>query len=129
MVGERLRRVLPDVDFVVHGLNFLISLVLVTVLFGAIYKVLPDKPVAWRDVLAGSVATALLFTIGKTVIGLYIGSSKVASSYGAAGALVVVLLWVYYSAQIFLFGAEFTKVYARRKGSHAAGGENAEHAA
>ncbi len=129
VVGERLRRVLPDVDFVVHGLNFLISLVLITVLFGAIYKVLPDKPIAWRDVLAGSIATALLFTIGKTVIGLYIGSSKVASSYGAAGALVVVLLWVYYSAQIFLFGAEFTKVYARRHGSHAAGGENAGHAA
>lgn len=129
VVGERLGHVLPDADLLVHVVNFVISLVLVAVLFGAIYKVLPDKPIAWRDVLAGSLATALLFTIGKTVIGLYIGSSKVASSYGAAGALVVVLLWVYYSAQIFLFGAEFTKVYARRHGSHAAGGENAHHAA
>lgn len=129
VVGVRLHAVLPEADLLVRGLNFLISLALITVLFGAIYKVLPDKPVAWRDVAAGSVATALLFTIGKTVIGLYIGSSKVASSYGAAGALVVVLLWVYYSAQIFLFGAEFTKTYARRHGSHAAGGENARHAA
>ena len=123
-VANQLQQVLPDVDLLLRVVNFLVSFVMITLLFSAIYKVLPDKPIAWRDVLTGAVTTALLFSIGKTVIGLYIGSSKVASSYGAAGALVVVLLWVYYSAQIFLFGAEFTKVYARRHGSHAVGGEN-----
>jgi membrane protein len=74
---------------------------LVSVLFGAIYKVLPDRHMEWRDVTIGAVVTALLFTIGKSLIGWYIGSSAVASSYGAAGALIVLLLWVYYSAQIF----------------------------
>jgi membrane protein len=82
---------------------------------------LPDKRLAWRDVLVGAVATALLFTLGKFLIGLYIGSSAIASSYGAAGALILVLLWVYYSAQIFLLGAEFTKVYASHRGSHRPG--------
>jgi membrane protein len=75
---------------------------------------LPDRPIAWRDVITGAIVTAVLFTIGKSLIGWYIGSSAVASSYGAAGALIVLLLWVYYSAQIFLLGAEFTKVYANR---------------
>jgi membrane protein len=78
---------------------------------------LPDTPLKWRDVIAGAVITAALFTIGKSLIGWYIGSSAVASSYGAAGALIVLLLWVYYSAQIFLLGAEFTKVFANRHGS------------
>lgn len=98
-------------------LNFTISFALLTALFAAIYKVLPDRPLAWSDVTIGAVATALLFTLGKTLIGLYIGSSAMASSYGAAGALIIILLWVYYSAQIFLLGAEFTKVYARHFGS------------
>jgi membrane protein len=82
------------------------------VLFAAIYKVLPDRPIQWRDVVVGSVVTSLLFTGGKSLIGWYIGSSAVASTYGAAGALIVILLWVYYSAQIFLLGAEFTKAYS-----------------
>ena len=81
---------------------------------------LPDKKLEWRDVLIGSIFTALLYTVGKTAIAVYVGSSHVASSYGAASALVVLLLWVYYSAQIFLLGAEFTKVYAHRYGSHVA---------
>ena len=85
----------------------------------AIYKVLPDKTIDWKDVIIGAVATSFLFSIGKFLIGLYIGSSSVASSYGAAGALAVLLLWIYYSAQIFLFGAEFTKAYAETHGSHA----------
>jgi membrane protein len=89
-------------------------------LFAAIYKFLPDTSIAWRDVAIGAVATALLLTIGKSLIGLYIGSSQVASSYGAAGALIVILLWVYYSAQIFLLGAEFTKCYAHGHGSKSA---------
>jgi membrane protein len=100
-------------------LNFVLSFGLISVLFAAIYKFLPDKQIMWRDVGMGAITTALLFTIGKTLIGLYIGSSKVASSYGAAGALIVILLWIYYSAQIFLLGAEFTKTYAESHGSHA----------
>ena len=100
-------------------LSFVISFALIAVLFAAIYKVLPDKKIDWHDVTIGAIATSFLFTIGKSLIGLYIGSSSIASSYGAAGALAVLLLWIYYSAQIFLFGAEFTKVYAETHGSHA----------
>ena len=97
--------------------NFLISFLLISVLFAAVYKILPDRKLSYRDVAVGAVATAFLFTVGKTLIGLYIGSSNVASSYGAAGALVIVLLWIYYSSQIFLLGAEFTKVWASHHGS------------
>jgi membrane protein len=107
----------PFGALLLQAVNFLVSLALIAVLFTAIYKVLPDVALEWHDVIVGGVATAVLFTIGKTLIGLYIGSSAVASSYGAAGALIVVLLWIYYSAQIFLLGAEFTKAYARAKGS------------
>jgi membrane protein len=99
-------------------LAFLISFSFITLLFGAIYKILPDRRIEWHDVMIGAVVTALLFTIGKSLIGLYIGSSSMASSYGAAGSLIIVLLWIYYSAQIFLFGAEFTKVYSAHRGSH-----------
>ena len=98
-------------------LNFAISLLLFAVLFGAIYKVLPDRTLQWKDVVVGALMTSVLFNLGKTVIGWYLGSSAVASSYGAAGGLIVLLLWVYYSAQIFLFGAEFTKIYANAHGS------------
>jgi membrane protein len=107
----------PVGHFILQAVNFVISFALISVLFAAIYKVLPDKDLEWRDVLVGAVVTAVLFSIGKFLIGLYIGSSAVASSYGAAGALIVALLWIYYSAQIFLLGAEFTKVYARHQGS------------
>ena len=117
--AQVLQHVLPDIDVLLQLVNFLLSFAMITLLFAAIYKVLPDKSIEWYDVWIGALATAFLFTVGKTVIGLYIGSSKVASSYGAAGALVIVLLWVYYSAQIFLFGAEFTKAFAHRHGSHA----------
>jgi membrane protein len=92
-------------------LNAAISFALLTLLFAAIYKVLPDRPLHWKDVWVGATVTAALFTIGKSLIGWYIGSSAVASSYGAAGALIVVLLWVYYSSQVFLLGAEFTRAY------------------
>jgi YihY family inner membrane protein len=91
--------------------QFCKRVLLISLLFAAIYKVLPDRHLQWRDVILGAVVTAVLFTIGKALIGWYIGSSAVASSYGAAGALIVLLLWVYYSAQIFLLGAEFTKVF------------------
>lgn len=82
-----------------------------------IFKILPDRSLSWRDVGIGAAATALLFTIGKSLIGWYIGTSAIASSYGAAGALLVVLLWVYYSSEIFLLGAEFTRAYSVRLGS------------
>jgi len=112
--GNYLNSILPFGKVIAEALNVLVSLALISILVAAIYKVLPDRPIAWRDVIIGAVVTAVLFTAGKSLIGWYIGSSAVASSYGAAGALIVLLLWVYYSAQIFLFGAEFTKVYANR---------------
>lgn len=110
--GNYINAVLPFGATILAVLNGVLSLSLLTVLFAAIYKVLPDCHVDWRDVAIGAVATAILFMIGKSLIGWYIGRSGVASGYGAAGALIIVLLWVYYSAQIFLFGAEFTKAYA-----------------
>ena len=109
--------VFPSGKLILPMLNFVVSLALLAVLFAAIYKVLPDRHLQWRDVIIGAVVTAVLFTIGKSLIGWYIGSSAVASSYGAAGGLIVLLLWVYYSVQTFLLGAEFTKVYANRHGS------------
>jgi membrane protein len=111
--------VLPGWHVLLQVLNFLVSFVLIAVLFAAVYKILPDKSMEWRDVAVGAVVTTLLFDLGKLLIGLYIGSSKIASTYGGAAALVVMLLWVYYSAQIFLLGAEFTKAYAETRGSHA----------
>lgn len=95
-----------------------ISLVVITVLFAMVYKFLPATKIAWGDVFVGALATAVLFTLGKFAIGQYLGHSSVASTYGAAGSLVVLLVWVYYSAQLILFGAEFTQVYARHSGSH-----------
>jgi len=118
-LGGYLTDLFPGGKFLMLLLNSTISLVLISALFAAIYKILPDKPIAWRDVAVGSVVTAILFTIGKSLIGLYIGSSSVASSYGAAGALLIILLWVYYSVQIFLLGAEYTRAYAETHGSHA----------
>ena len=115
--GNYLDTVLPMGKLFLPALNFVVSLVLFGVLFGAIYKVLPDRSLQWNDVLTGALTTSLLFNIGKSLIGWYIGSSAIASSYGAAGGLIVLLLWVYYSVQIFLLGAEFTKIYANRHGS------------
>jgi membrane protein len=102
---------------VASALNIVFSYLVVTVMFAMIYKIMPRVRIAWRDVWTGAVITGILFTIGKYLIGLYIGKSGVTSTFGAAGSLVVVLLWVYYSAQIFLLGAEFTWVYAHRFGS------------
>ncbi len=93
-------------------MNFGISFALLTLLFALLFKVLPSATVPWRDVWLGSVITAILFSVGKFVIGLYLGNSAIASSYGAAGSLVVILVWIYYSAQILLFGAEFTRLHA-----------------
>lgn len=97
--------------------NLLVSFGLVTVIFAMIYKIMPRAHVQWRDVWIGAAVTSLLFSIGKSLIGLYIGKSGITSGFGAAGSLAVVLVWVYYSAQIFLLGAEFTWVYAHSHGS------------
>jgi membrane protein len=102
---------------ILQAANFLFAFGLVTLLFAMIYKILPSVRIAWRDVIIGALVTALLFSVGKFAIGVYLGNSAIASSYGAAGSVILVLVWVYYSAQIFLLGAEFTKVYARRYGS------------
>lgn len=104
-------------ELLAQALNFLFSFAFVTVVFALIYKIMPRVHVAWSDVWIGAAVTSLLFTLGKFLIGLYIGKSTVASGFGAAGSLAVVLVWVYYSAQIFLVGAEFTWVYAHRLGS------------
>lgn len=95
--------------------NFVVPVAIITVLFAMIYKFLPNVEIRWRDVWIGALVTSLLFSLGKFLIGLYLGKASVESSYGAAGALVVLLVWVYYSAQIFLLGAEFTKVYAQHR--------------
>ena len=107
-------------EFVLQTLNFLFSFAMVTGLFAMIYKLLPRCDIGWKDVWVGAIVTSLLFSVGKLLIGLYLGKSSVTSGFGAAGSLVVVLVWVYYSAQIFLLGAEFTKTYAYRHGSRVA---------
>ena len=115
-LGTSINARLPFGEAILSIVNFAVSLALLSVLFAAIYKVLPDRPIEWRDVTVGAVMTALLFTLGKTLIGWYLGSSAVASSYGAAGGLIVLFFWVYYSTQVFLVGAEFTKAYATSRG-------------
>lgn len=105
---------------VANALSMVFSFAVVALLFGTIFKMLPETRVAWRDVGLGAVVTALLFTLGKHLIGLYLGNSAVASSYGAAGSVVALMLWVYYSAQIFFFGALVTRQYALRFGSRQA---------
>jgi len=115
-VGDYLGAFLPGGAALGHVLNATVSLVVVTVLFAMIYKLLPDTRVAWRDVWLGALVTSLLFTIGKFAIGFYLGKASVASSYGAAGSIVILLVWVYYSSMLY-FGAEFTHVYSMRHGS------------
>jgi membrane protein len=102
-----------------QGVNFLVSLGVITVLFAMLYRFLPDTEIPWRDVWVGAGMTALLFVISKSLIGLYLGRSSIGSAYGTAGSLVLILVWVYYSSLVLLFGAEFTAVYAHRYGSRA----------
>lgn len=108
----------PHLTIVGQILNFAISFGVIVVLFALIYKVMPDVKVPWRFLWTGAIVTALLFNLGKFLIGLYLGSGSVSSTYSAAASLGIILLWVYYSAQILLWGAEFTKVYAQRYGPH-----------
>lgn len=116
-LGRFLSNTLPGGDAFWQIVNFIISFVIVTLLFALVFKVVPDARIAWGDVWIGAVVTAALFTIGRFAIGLYLGRGTFSSAYGAAGSLVVVLVWIYYSAQILFIGAEFTQVYANKYGS------------
>ena len=111
-VADWIGGVAPGTEIVAQALNFGLSLVIITALFALIFKVLPDASIAWKDVWFGAFLTSLLFTVGKYFLGLYLGTTGMSSAYGAAGSLIVLLLWVYYSAQIVFLGAEFTKVWS-----------------
>jgi membrane protein len=113
-IGKYFGGFMPMPVFVMSTINFVISLAGITVLFALIFRYVPDVKIPWKDVWTGAFVTAMLFTIGKTLIGLYLGKAAVGSAYGAAGSLVVILVWVYYSSMIFLFGAEFTQVLSSR---------------
>jgi membrane protein len=108
---------LPVPEWVLQSLNFVVSLLFITAVFAILFKTLPKVSLEWHDVFLGAAFTAILFTVGKTVIGLYLGKAGFTSTFGAAGSLVIVLVWVYYSAQLFFFGAEFTRVYSKTYGS------------
>ncbi|BAY69023.1 YihY/virulence factor BrkB family protein [Anabaena sp. FACHB-709] len=107
---------LPGVDFLWQLVNFIISFAITTLLFALIFKVLPDVRITWNDVLVGAILTSILFSIGRFLLGQYLGNAGFGSAYGAAGSVVLILAWVYYTAQILFFGAEFTQVYARKYG-------------
>lgn len=117
--------IFPGAEVVIGIVTAVFGLAVITFLFAMIFRFLPDVKIAWKDVWIGAVATSVLFLIGKVLIGLYLGNSSVASTYGAAGSLVILLLWIYYSTQILFFGAEITQVYARRYGSGIVPSENA----
>lgn len=113
--GEWLSAMMPALEFVLDIANVVLSIVVIALLFAAIYKVLPDRDIEWDDVIVGAFVTSILFTVGKTAIGFYIGASGAAEGFGAAGTLVVILLWIYYSAVIFLLGAEFTRAWSGKE--------------
>ncbi len=115
----------PVISSLLQVANFVLGFIVTTVLFGLIYKFLPDVKITWSDVLIGAAITSMLFSIGRYGLGLYLGNSSFGSTYGAAGSLVIILAWVYYAAQILFFGAEFTQVYARRYGSQIVPDKNA----
>ena len=116
---NRLSTIFPQTEFILaYGFNLLLTFGITAFLFGLIFKVLPDAKIQWRHVRAGAITTSLLFMAGKILIGLYLGQSKMSSAYGAAGSIIVILVWVYYSAIILYFGAVFTRVYAIQKGGH-----------
>ena len=120
-VGKLVLRVVPGPPVILNFVDVAISVPVITLLFAVMFKVLPDGYIAWRDVWLGDVASGALLMIGKWAIGLYLGSTAMASMYGAASSLMVILVWVYYSAMIFFLGAEFTCVYANEYGSRVSG--------
>lgn len=124
-LGSFITNLFPGAQVITYVLSFVISFEIITLLFAMMFKLLPDAKISWRDVWVGAATTALLFVMGKFLIGLYLGTSDAASGFGAAGALVILLLWVYYSAQILFLGAEFTQVYSRHFGSRIVPSENA----
>ncbi|QQL48839.1 YihY/virulence factor BrkB family protein [Mucilaginibacter ginkgonis] len=127
-LSNRLQHFLPGLTiWVVNGINLAIGFIVISTLFGIIFKVLPDVKIKWSDVRSGAFFTALLFMLGKYVIGLYIEYSAKTSTYGAAGSIIVILLWIYYTAAILYIGAEFTQVYAEANGSHIEPAEYAVH--
>lgn len=117
-VGAYFSGLLPGWEIMLQGLNMAMSLVVEAVLFAMIFKLMPSTKIAWSDVWVGATVTAALFELGKVLIGLYVGKAGISSTYAAAGSIAIILIWVYYAAQIFLLGAEFTKVYASEQGSH-----------
>lgn len=125
-LGKYLGSFAPDMHLFWEWANFIVSFGVITLLFALMFKFLPDVRIAWKDVWIGALITAFLFTVGKFALGLYLGRTTVASTYGAAGSVVVVLIWVYYSAQILFFGAEFTQVHANQRGKNLAPVEYAE---
>jgi membrane protein len=112
LLGKFFNQLLPLPPSVFEVVNFAISFAVISVLFALLFKFVPARAISWRDVRVGAIGTATLFTIGKFLVGFYLGKASVGSAYGAAGSLVAVVVWVYYSAQIFFFGAEFTRVHA-----------------
>jgi membrane protein len=119
-LGKFVLPLLPSPEWLLHSVAFVASFLVAMLLFGAVYKLIPDVRLKWSDVAMGAAVTSLLFTVGKLLIGLYLGRVGFESTYGAAWAVVLFLVWVYYSAQLFFLGAEFTKVYTRHFGSHVA---------
>jgi membrane protein len=115
--GEFMGGMLPVPEVVLHVINIAVGIVVIAGVFAVLFKYLPDVNIEWRDVFLGALFTSVLFAIGRVLIGLYLGKASFGSTYGAAGSLVIVLVWVYYSSQILFFGAEFTQVYAREHGS------------
>ncbi len=116
ILGNYLRDLVPGFTYLWQCLNFLISFGIITLLFAMMFKILPDAKIDWKDVWMGAAITAVLFVIGKSLLGFYLGKTSLASAYGAAGSLVIILTWVFYSAQILFMGAEFTQVYVRNHG-------------
>lgn len=116
-IGEFSASLFPGESVLLHIANFVFSFVVLTLLFAAIYKVMPDVHLEWRDVIFGGAVTSILFTVGKFLLGVYLGRASYGSMYGAAASIVLLIVWMYYSAQIFFLGAEFTKVFAARYGS------------
>lgn len=123
--GKMFQGRLPGHEGLLHLADLAISFGVITLLFAMMFKLLPDAKIAWRDVWIGAGLTSVLFTVGKFAIGMYLGKADVGSAYGAAGSLVILLVWVYYSSQILLYGAEFTSVYANRYGSRIVAVSNA----
>ena len=117
VLGQQFLRFFPEIAvYVAYGINIFITFITISFLFAVIFKVLPDARIHWRDVIIGSVTTAILFMVGKFGIGYYLGKTHISSTYGAAGSVVIILLWVYYSSMILYFGASFTRAYAIRTG-------------